>query len=156
MKKLILMLFLCLSCFSFGEWDIFNLVDEFGDENGEKTLVSKSSDYNGFFKVEKSNDKYYVCIGSSEYIGGKGQFNEAKVRIKVDNLSPVTFYGIVLPSSGGKVVAISFKNAEFTSLLNLLKEGNTMKIVIEKYNDAKILQTYDLTGFSKSFEKFDK
>lgn len=157
MKKLILVLFLCLSCFSFGEWSVFNLVDEFGDETGSKTLVSDSSSYNGFFKVEKdSNNEYYVFINSSEYIGGKGQFDEAKVRIKVDNLSPLTFYGIVLSSSGGKMVAIKFNNADFTSFLNLLKKGNTMKIVIEKYNDTTILQKYDLTGFSKSFEKFDK
>lgn len=145
MKKLVLVLFLCLSCFSFG------------DETGSKTLVSDSSSYNGFFKVEKDrNNEYYVFINSSEYIGGKGQFDEAKVRIKVDNLSPLTFYGIVLSSSGGKMVAIKFNNADFTSFLNLLKKGNTMKIVIEKYNDATILQKYDLTGFSKSFEKFDK
>lgn len=31
MKKLILVLFLCLSCFSFGEWSIQGYEDEFGD-----------------------------------------------------------------------------------------------------------------------------
>lgn len=157
MQRLVLIFFLCLSCFSFGQCKVIDLVDEFGDFSGKKALIIMNHD--SILKIEKGGEEgaeYCISINSSEYIGGKGEFNKSKVKIKIDDLSPKIFNGFVLPNYDGKTVAFLLDKNEFYSLLKLLKKGKIMKVLIEKYNDATILERYDLTGFSSTFEIFDK
>lgn len=147
MKKLILMLFLCLSCFSFGSWIIGGERDEFGDLSGEQFIFSIEKENMGGCRISKTDGKYLMAFFSLDYIGGKGKYDRSKVRIKIDNLEPKTFYGVVV--AGGKIVGFNID----TNMIELLKKGTELKVSIQKYDDTTILQKYSLSGFTKAFNE---
>lgn len=149
MKKLILMLFLCLSCFSFGSWIIEGERDEFGDLRGEELVSLEKENMRGFCKISKSDGKYLMTFFSLDYIGGKGKDNSSRIRIKIDNLEPKTFYGVLVEGGGGKLVEIKID----TKMIELLKKGTELKVSIQKYDDSTILQKYSLSGFTKAFNE---
>lgn len=149
MKKLILVLFLCLSCFSFGEWSIQGYEDEFGDLTGEQYVFSMEKENMGGCRISKTDGKYLMAFASLDYIGGKGEYNTSRVRFKIDNLEPITFYGVVV--SNGRLVGFNID----TKTIVLLKKGSELKVSIQKYDDTTILQKYSLSGFTKAFNDFN-
>lgn len=148
MKKLILVLFLCLSCFSFGEWIIQKGTDEFGDLTGIQYIFSTEKREMGGCIISKAEygEKYLIALGSSDYIGDKNK--SARVRLKIDNLKSITFYGIVVT---GKIVMFNVD----TKTIELLKKGTELKVSIQKYDGTTILQEYSLRNFAKVFNDFN-
>lgn len=150
MKKLVLVLILCLSSFSFANWKIIDTFDEFQEPSGEKCIFSIDSSNFGLCRIQKNpkvDGQYVVILAPNEYIGG----DFTVVKVKIDDLEPFSFKGAVVREFVGFVF-----NENDTNLLKLLSKGKTLKITIRKFDDTTILQKHDLNGFTKVFEEYSR
>lgn len=149
MKKLVLGLFLFLSCFSFADWQIMNTLDEFQDQMDKKCIVSIDYSNIGLCRIEKTleeDGEYVVILVTNQYIGS----HFTTVKFKIDDLEPISFKGAIIQNN-----IVGFKvNKNHTNLFDLLSNGKTLKVSIQKYNGSTILQKHSLDGFAKTFAEY--
>lgn len=150
MKKLVLGLFLCLSCFSFANWQIMNTLDEFQEKMDKKCIVSIDYSNLGLCRIEKTleeDGEYVIILVTNRYIGS----HFTTVKFKIDDLEPISFKGAIIQNE-----IVGFKvNKNNTNLFELLNKGKILKVSIQKYNGSIILQKYNLDGFTKIFSEYD-
>lgn len=148
MKKTLLALIFLISCNLFATgWEVLELVDEFKEPTGKVRIVKIEKGSKGSFFVNKDKNGYKIGFLSLEYIGGKGKYDEALLKIKIDDKSPINVTGNVW--TNGKIVSGTLNS----KLLELMKNGKIMKVVIEKYNSETIYLEFTLEEFSEYFEK---
>lgn len=148
MKKTILTLFFLISCNIFATgWKIVKLEDEFKEPTGQIRILKMEKGNKGSFFIDKNKTGQEIGFITLEYIGGKGEYDKSMLKIKIDGNPPVIVQGYVW--TNGRMVSGTLNS----KLLELMKSGETMKVVIEKYNSETIYLEFDLEGFSEYFAK---
>ena len=149
MKKIILALIFLISCSAFAAgWKTIELKDEFKESTGQVRIMKMGKENKGAVYINKDKTGYEIGFMTLEYIGGKGKYDESLLKIKIDNNSPITVQGYVWVNDK-KIVS----GALNSKLLELMKKGKTMKVVIEKYNSETIFLEFDLEGFTEYLGK---
>ena len=145
MKKFLCLLFILFSGNIFA-WEVKEIVDEFREPTGKIRILQFDNKKTSYLFVEK--DKEDLIMGFiTGYIGGKGENETSNIKIKIDKNAPVSSIGKV-SKQGNRVV--DFLTPK---LLEQMKKGKVMKVVIEKYNDDTIFLIFELNGFSEALEK---
>lgn len=151
MKRLILALMLLFSSLSFGEWLNLELVDEFEEKTGNICAYYQIG-YNGCLRIDfKENGERKIYIKPENYVGS--DYNKQTfVKFKIDDNNVKTLIGYV--SGGGKIVQC-YESEEnlyiFDDVIELMKSGNKLKILLKKYDDENILKIINLSGFTKAY-----
>lgn len=146
MKKVLMFLF---SIFLFSTaycWETREIVDEFRDGTGEVRILQFDDKGTSCLFVEKHKEDLIIGF-ATEYIGGKGKNGTSNIKIKIDNNDPVQGIGVV--SKKGYIV-IDFLTPK---LLEQMKKGKIIKVIIEKSNDDTIFLMFELKGFSEVLKK---
>lgn len=142
----IIILFFVLGTLAFGKWETVELVDEFKEKTGTVSAYSLFVG-RGFIRLDKYDNQYSFTITTGEYIGGKGKYDESLVKIKIDKNKPISINGYV--SKGGKQVYVDISKV----LIDQMKLGKRMKLVVTKYNDTTVFRDVSLDNFDKVFDK---
>lgn len=149
MKKIILALIFLISCSVFATgWKTIELEDEFKEPTGQVRILKMEKGNKGSVFIDKNKTGHEIGFLTIEYIGGKGKYDESLLKIKIDDNSPITVKGYVWVNNK-KIVSGTLN----TKLLELMKNGKTMKVVIEKYNSETIFLEFNLEGLSEYLEK---
>ncbi|MGL5593438.1 hypothetical protein [Cetobacterium sp.] len=153
MKKLILSLMFLVSLVSMSNWKTIELVDDFKEPTGNVAIIGYSTKNDSFFKIEKYNDSTLFIIRTDDFIGKKyKEYNN--VKFKIDGNNVISSRGLVLDSDSKMViVSTDLDRINILNILEQMKHGEIMKIVIEKYNGSTLYFDYDLQGFKEIFEK---
>lgn len=149
MKKIILALIFLISCSAFAaKWEVIEIKNEFKEPTGKiRIMKNEITNSKGAVFFDKDKNVYSIGFLSLEYIGGKGKYDESVLKIKIDGNDPVIMTGSVW--TNGKMVSGTLNS----KLLELMKNGKIMKVVIQKYNSETIYLEFDLEGFSEYFAK---
>lgn len=150
MKKVILGLFV-LGNLCFAKWNIIELVDDFKEKTGKVSAVADTEE--GWIRLDKNGKEYSFYVYPGSYIGGKGKYDTSKVKVKIDDNTALELQGYV--TKDGKKVEISsdYSNKDiFPKVIEQMKKGNKIKMVIEKFNGTTILQSTDLQNFVTSYQ----
>lgn len=147
MKKLLAALLFLMSFTSFA-WKTIETVDEFKEPTGEiRILQYEVTNDSSWVFIDKTKEGYDIGFRSSEYIGGKGRYDESEIKIKVDSESPETLYAYVW--SNGQTLSTTLTE----SVLDKMKKGKSMKVLIQKYDDQNVLLKFNLDDFEEQLKK---
>ena len=144
MKKLLCALIFCLSFISAFAWTVGDIRDEFGDPTGKKELFLKSA--NKTIVIRENNSSYILAVEQNGRINPVEKV-EGVVRIKVDNsqpfelINPLIFYGY------------GFVGGMTKEQLNLLANGNIIKLSIPDQIGASNTERFNLTGLKEAIRK---
>ena len=146
MKKLFVM-FLFLMSFTSFAWETIEIVDEFREPTGQIRIVKDDTDRTSYLFVDKTSSGYNIGFYCQEFIGGKGVHDTSVIKIKIDTEKPVVLDGYVW--SNDHTVSATLPE----ELLSKMKKGNTMKAVIQKYDDQTVLLKFYLDDFEEQLKK---
>ena len=143
MKRLSLLFLLLLSFNSFAAWETIETVDEFREPTGQIRIAQDDSKRTSFIFIDKESFGYEIGFGCREYIGGE----KSELKAKVDKNEPIIFEGKVWKDKYHVAGPLP------KELLEQMKAGITLKVLIEQYDGQKILLIFDLRGFQSSLKK---
>lgn len=148
MKKLLFIIFILFNSNLFA-WGIGNVVNEFNEPTGKKVI--KGYDKNG--SSVTIYEDHFIIFNSKYYIGEKSNYQSSKIRVKIDDNSPITLEGNVASFNPH---IISLFQTEGSYLTRRMLGGKLMKVSIEKYSGETILLEFDLEDFENVYNKLHR
>lgn len=145
MKKLIL-LFIVIFSFNVFAWETNEVLDEFNEPTGEKSIYT----YNkyGHLLFWKPNEKglYPMAVRFKKYLGSNSNISVAK--IKLDKQEPFSLSCFVVSDS---TVVFFLPQEEFDKI----KMAKTLKIVVKDYEDSNVYAEFNIKGLDKEMKKIN-
>ena len=161
MKKVILGLFLIISVIIKCDWKTYEAKNEWNEPTGtififnylnEKGFVALKK---MFFKDERGVNSYDLYFYLDEYVGRTldkdNNLQPYLVKIKIDD-KIFEKYGVILRNDRGIDIPLP-ENAENMKILENMKKGKILKMIVYREDGSLILGTTSLNGFTKSFKK---
>lgn len=162
MKK-ILILLMIMSSLCFASWKEIDEVNDFNEKTGNKEALyklehgsflkfSKGIEVDKNFEIIKGSSIPILELYSSEYVGNNKKYTF--INLKVDDNK--VFYVMFYTKNDGKSL-VFFKRHdignELPLIINQMKKGKILKIVINKEDGIKVLKTINLKGFTRVYNK---
>lgn len=150
MKKFLNLLLLFLIYINSFSWELIEQTDDFREKTGQYVISNKAKNNQGIFILTPENT---ILFATGEYIGIKqGKLTNYNVFIKVDNGKVKKIKGVV---SERNLFAVGIIEPQ-PELIELMKKGKNLKIVVECWNGEKSFVEFDLKGFKNKFLEFQR
>lgn len=149
MKKIFVLLFILIGCNIFA-WESIETVDDFNEPTGEIRIIQYDTKGKSLVFIDKVDKGYSISFYCDEFIGGRGEYSKSTLKIKIDQEKPITLNGYVWPDN------ITVSTIPPNNLIEKMKKGKVMKVVIEKYDSQTFLLQFNLGDFEENLKKVKK
>lgn len=148
--KIITSAFFIITLFSYSNWKILEVVDEFQDKTGRRAIENK------IFETRKIRLDLEGEINSfvlNMIVPGVLKGGEKKILVKIDDREPLSFKGEIIASEDG---ILNIKIPQSYGFFDLSKNKNNFKILLREMNQGKILKIQFFNDRNESvIERFD-
>ena len=145
MKRIFVLFFILISCNIFATWRTIETVDEFEEPTGDVRIFKYDTVGKSFVFIDKTKAGYDVGFYCYEFIGKK--FDNSFIKIKIDDDKPIKLDGYVWTND--HTISATLPD----NLIQKMKTGKTMKVVVEKYDSQTFLMKFYLSDFEENLKK---